>query len=106
MTFSTEKSSLPALSHADALAANTADFLLLFGRVLLGCIFIRSGYGKIFDIGTYSMTFAARGLPAYLAHVSVPLEFFGGIALLIGLVTRFFAAAFVIEMMVISFAVL
>ena len=104
MKFSTEKSSLPALSHADALAANTADFLLLFGRVLLGCIFIRSGYGKIFDIGTYSMTFAARGLPAYLAYVSVPLEFFGGIAIVLGVATRYFVIAMVAFMLVATFS--
>ena len=104
MTFSTEKSSLPALSHADALAANTADFVLLVGRILLGWIFVRSGYGKIFDIGAYAGTFPVRGLPPILAYVSVPLEFLGGIAIILGLATRYFVIAMVAFMLVATFS--
>src|SRR5262249_55454251 len=42
-----QTSSHPALSGADSLAASTSDILLLIGRILLGWIFMRSGYGKI-----------------------------------------------------------
>ncbi len=104
MTFSSEKSSLPALSYADGLAASTSDILLLIGRILLGWIFMRSGYGKIFDIGAYSATFAARGLPAALAYVSVPLEFFGGIALILGIATRYVVIAMIGFMLVATFS--
>ncbi len=104
MTIPTEKSSLPALSHADALAANTADFLLLAGRILLGWIFVRSGYGKIFDIGAYAATFPARGLSPFLAYVSVPLEFFGGIAIILGLATRYVVIAMIAFMLVATFS--
>jgi putative oxidoreductase len=104
MAYPAEKSSLPALSHADALAVSTSDFLLLAGRILLGWIFVRSGYGKIFDIGAYSGTFAARGLPAFLAYVAVPLEFFGGIAILLGIATRYFVIAMIGFVLVATFS--
>ena len=50
------------------------------------------------------MTFAARGLPAYLAYVSVPLEFFGGIAIVLGVATRYFVIAMVAFMLVATFS--
>ena len=104
MALSNQNSSLPVLSHADALAANTSDFLLLLGRILVGWIFVRSGYGKLFDIGAYSATFAARGLPAYLAYVAVPLEFFGGFAIMLGIATRYIVIAMVGFMLVATFS--
>lgn len=67
------------------MATSTSDTILLIGRVLLGWIFLRSGYGKIFDIPAYAATFPGRGLPTFLAYIAVPAEFFGGIALILGL---------------------
>ena len=81
MTLRNERSSLPALSYADGLAANSADIVLLIGRILLGWIFVRSGYGKLFNVEAYAATFPVRGLPPFLAYIAVPVEFFGGIAL-------------------------
>jgi len=81
---SIQSSSHRALSAADTVAASTADVLLLIGRILLGWIFVRSGWGKIFDIPAYAATFPARGLPPFLAYIAVPAEFFGGIALILG----------------------
>lgn len=99
-----QSSSHPALSHADTMATATADFLLLFGRILLGWIFVRSGYGKIFDIAAYSTTFPGRGLPTWLAYVAVPAEFFGGIALLLGFATRYVVIVMVVFMLVATFS--
>jgi uncharacterized membrane protein YphA (DoxX/SURF4 family) len=55
-----QNSSHPALSGVDGLAAHI-DVILLIGRILLGWIFVRSGYGKMFDIPAYAATFPARG---------------------------------------------
>ena len=99
-----EASSLPALSHADALAANLSDFLLLFGRILIGWIFVRSGYGKIFDIAAYSHTFPNRGMPEILAYLAVPVEFFGGCALVLGIATRYLTAIIFVFMLVATFS--
>ena len=100
---SMQSGSHPALSGADQLAANTSDFFLLVGRILLGWIFVRSGYGKIFDIAAYGATFPARGMPTWLAYIAVPAEFFGGIALILGLATRYVAVVMVVFMLVATF---
>ena len=97
-------SSHPSLSGADALATSTSDILLLIGRILLGWIFVRSGYGKIFDIAGYATTFPARGLPTWLAYIAVPSEFFGGLALMFGFATRYAAIVMTIFMLVATFS--
>jgi putative oxidoreductase len=80
----------PALSHADRVAASTADAVLLIGRVLMAYIFIRSGWGKLMDLGAFAASMPGRsGLPPWLAYVAAPIEFFGGLALLFGLATRY-----------------
>ena len=104
MARSGERSSHPALSLADAAATGTSDIVLLIGRILLGWIFVRSGYGKIFNIEAYSATFPVRGLPPLLAYVAVPVEFFGGIALILGLATRYVVLVMIIFMLVATFS--
>jgi putative oxidoreductase len=85
-------SSHPTLSHTDRLAASTSDTLLLIARILMGWIFVRSGLGKLIDINAFIATMPGRGLPGWLGYVAAPLEFFGGIALILGLATRYVAA--------------
>jgi putative oxidoreductase len=97
-------SSLSALSHADGLAASTSDLLLLIGRIFLGWIFVRSGYGKIFDLAAVANSYPPRGLPSFLAYIAVPFEFFGGIALIFGFATRYIIIGFVIFMLVATFS--
>ncbi len=93
-------SSHPALSGADAIATTTADLMLLIGRILLGWIFVRSGYGKLFDIAGYAAGFPPRGLPYFMAYISVPVEFFGGLALIFGLATRYVSVIMMVFMVV------
>jgi putative oxidoreductase len=73
-------------------------------RVSLGVFLIPHGYAKLFqdDAVAASRNFVNFGWSNPLAWA----YFFGGIMLAIGLLTRIVAAAFVIEMLVISFAVL
>ena len=99
-----QNSSHPSLSHADSVAASMSDLILLVGRILLGWIFVRSGYGKIFDIPAYAATFPGRGLPTFLAYIAVPAEFFGGIALILGLATRYVVLVMIIFMLVATFS--
>lgn len=101
---SMQNSSHPALSCADQLAANTSDFLLLVGRILLGWIFVRSGYGKFFNIDAVAASFPPRGIPAFLAYIAVPVEFFGGIALILGLATRYVVLVMIVFMLVATFS--
>jgi putative oxidoreductase len=94
----------PALSGADPLANVTSDFILLVGRVMLGWIFVRSGYAKMFDVAAVANSFPVRGLHPWLAYISVPLEFFGGIALILGFATRYFVLAMTAFMVVATFS--
>jgi putative oxidoreductase len=93
-----------ALSALDGVAASTSDALLLIGRIMLGFIFLRSGYGKLFDIGAVAASFPPRGLPAFMAYISVPAEFFGGLALILGLASRYFAVVVFIFTVVATFS--
>ena len=99
-----QTSSHPALSGADAAAAATSDFVMLCGRILIGWIFIRSGYGKLFDIAGVGATFPARGLQAWMAYISVPAEFFGGLAILLGFATRYAAVVIFVFTLVATFS--
>jgi putative oxidoreductase len=97
-------SSHSSLSLADGLATSTADTWLLIGRVLLGWIFVRSGYGKLFNVEAVANSFPLRGLPSFLAYIAVPFEFFGGIALIFGFATRYVILGFFVFMLVATFS--
>jgi putative oxidoreductase len=79
-------------------------------RIALGLILVPHGYAKLFldDAVPASRNFANFGwaYPLAWAYFIGALEFFGGLLLAVGLFTRLVAAAFVVEMAVICFAVL
>jgi putative oxidoreductase len=73
-------------------------------RIAVGIVFMLHGYQKLFGMG-----FA--GVSGMFAHMQVPLpgvmgpfiallEFFGAIALILGLLTRLFALGFAFDMLV------
>lgn len=104
MTLQSDQSSHPWLSHADGLASAWRDFLLLFGRVGMGWIFLFYGWTKIWNIPGYATTFPARGLAPWMAYVAVPVEFLGGLALVLGLGTRYVVLVILFFMVVASFS--
>ena len=72
---------------------------LLVMRLVLGAIMIAHGYHKVFGGFHHHMEMVGSlGLPRWLAYFSAGTEFFGGIAIVLGLFTRFFSLAIVIEM--------
>lgn len=79
------------LSRADGLAASSADTLLLIGRLLMGWIFVVSGWGKITNIPAFANYLTQNKVPGagVLAYIGAPVEFLGGIALLLGFATRY-----------------
>jgi putative oxidoreductase len=79
-----------ALSQLDGVAAAGQDFLLLAGRII-GWIFVESGWRKLMDIPAFVATMPRRGLPWFMGYVAPPVEFFGGLALLLGFATRYAA---------------
>ena len=79
-------------------------------RVVLGVIFTYHGYGKLFVKDALPGTaqfFAAIGIPLanYAAVLIAFLEFFGGLLLIVGLLTRWVSLLLIIEMLVALFKV-
>jgi len=89
---------------ADRLAATWQDFLLLAGRVLIGWIFISSGFRKLMDISGFVATMPRRDLPAFLGYIAPFVEFFGGILLVAGLATRYAALLMLLFMLFATFS--
>ena len=67
-------------------------------RILAGIVFIVHGLPKLLDIAGTGGFFVSVGLPAELALAIGLLEVIGGIALLVGVLTRITAGLFIIEM--------
>lgn len=81
-----------------------ADFLApLLLRIFLAPIFIIAGYGKLTALDNTAYFFGEMlGLPApmFMAVMAGATELFGGIALLLGLATRWFALPLIMTMVV------
>jgi putative oxidoreductase len=67
-------------------------------RIVVGVIFIITGWPKLFDIQQTQSFFMMIGLPQELAVIIGLLEVVGGTLLLAGILTRILAFLFVIEM--------
>ena len=74
-------------------------FAQLVMRLVLGAIMISHGYPKVFH-GFHRVQgmVVSLGFPSWMAYLLAAVEFFGGIAIVLGLFTRFFSLAFVIDM--------
>jgi putative oxidoreductase len=84
----------PVNRSAGRVGETTQDALLLFGRVLMALIFVQSGFGKVLDMGGFSASLAAKGVPfaSVFAAIGSCVELFGGLAILLGWQTRYAAA--------------
>jgi len=74
----------------------------LFARITVGWVFLLSGWGKLQNLPQVTENFIGWGIP--FPHVLTPfvscVELFGGLFLLIGLLTRISAGALGIVMIV------
>ena len=68
-------------------------YLLLLGRIGLSLIFIISGWGKIAAYAGTQQYMESKGLPGALLPLVIALELGGGLAILVGLFTRWIAIA-------------
>jgi putative oxidoreductase len=76
---------------------------LLVLRIAVAAVFINHGYQKLFVYGIGGVTGAFTNMHVPLPGISGPLigilEFFGGIALLLGFLTRLVALGYVCDML-------
>src|SRR5215510_2253369 len=82
----------------DQVAADWGNALWLVGRILLAVIFIQSGFGKLMGLGVFAATLADVGLPmsSVLAPIAAAIELGGGLAILLGIGTRYAALALIV----------
>lgn len=85
--------------HAATVDRPVVDLSLLILRIVVGVVFIAHGAQKLFG------AFEGPGLDAVVGQMGAPLgyavsigEFFGGIGLVIGFLSRFSAAALIVIM--------
>lgn len=76
---------------------------LLVLRVATGLIFLMHGWAKVNNMMQTVGMFGHMGFPAWVAYFIAWLEVIGGLALILGIATRFFALLFGIEMLVATF---
>jgi putative oxidoreductase len=74
----------------------------LFARITVGWVFLLSGWGKLNNLPQVTENFIGWGIP--FPHILTPftsgIEFFGGLFLLLGLLTRISAGALGVTMIV------
>lgn len=89
----TSNSTHPYLSYADNIATSTTDIVLLIARILLGWLFLASGWGKLMNIAGFTgyLTNLKVPAPALMAWIGAPVEFLVGITLILGIATRYAA---------------
>jgi putative oxidoreductase len=81
------------LTIVDRIAAHAGSWIMLLGRLALAALYLPSGFNKLAHISSFADAMAARGVPApmLLAILGATVEFFGGLAVLVGFRTRYAA---------------
>src|SRR5579862_6898042 len=74
----------------------------LFARITVGWVFLLSGWGKLNNLPQITENFIGWGIPFphFLTPLTSGIEFFGGLFLLLGLLTRISAGALGVTMIV------
>jgi putative oxidoreductase len=90
------------LGWPERVASHLGWLAPLFARIVVGWVFLWSGWGKLNNLPAIIENFAGWHIPA--PHLLAPfvsgVEFFGGIFLLVGFMTRISAGALGITMIV------
>jgi putative oxidoreductase len=90
------------INAPERLSAQFAWLPPLFARIVVGWVFLWSGWGKLNSLPKITENFVGWGIP--FPHILTPLvsgiEFFGGLFLLAGFLTRISAGALGVTMIV------
>jgi putative oxidoreductase len=76
------------------------SFILLVARVMIGLIFVLSGGPKMLNYSATVANQAQRGIPQFLAYLGPPVEFFGGLALIFGVLIPYTALVMFLFMII------
>ena len=92
---------------AHLLFSTPNDLTLTFARVILALVFLGHGAQKMFGLfgglgftRTLEVFEATMGIPAFLTALAMVAEVFGGLGLLVGLLTRIAASGVLVVMIV------
>jgi putative oxidoreductase len=96
------RSSHPVLSCVDVFATSSTDALLLVGRILMSYLFLSAGWGKLTNVVGTAAYFTALGVPSpsVMSYLVGTLEVAVGVALILGLATRYVAIVIFIFVLV------
>lgn len=82
--------------------AQAEGFTVALLRAFVGLVFVAHGWGKVVDIPGTIQNFASIGIPEphVMVYVAIAGEFFGGLGLLLGALTRVAALGTLCTMLV------
>ena len=86
------------MKDAQGFSAGWQGFGLLVGRVLLGWIFVESGWRKLMGMDAFIASLVNRHVPyaTVMGWIGASVEFLGGLAILLGFATRCAAAMIIV----------
>ncbi len=89
-------------SLADRAAAGAHDAIALVGRLLMGWIFLSSGFGKLMNVAGFAAVLAKRGVPApsFMGWLGAIVEFGGGLLIILGVKIRYAAILMILFVIV------
>jgi putative oxidoreductase len=67
-------------------------------------IFVSSGWRKLMDMPGFIKTMPRRDLPEFLGYIAPPVEFLGGLCLLLGFATRYASLVMLLFIIIASFS--
>lgn len=90
------------LGWPERTAAHLTWLAPLFARIVVGYVFMLSGWGKLNNLPQVTQNFVEWGipLPGLLTPLTSGIEFFGGLFLIVGLLTRISGGALGVVMIV------
>jgi len=74
----------------EGFATRHQDALLLLGRIVLGVIFVNSGLHKLMALDGFAASLGSKAVPfaTAFAPLGAGVEFFGGLAVILGVASR------------------